>query len=286
MTQPAGSAKRGVLVAAGLVCGIGLLLAVCASCRSIPTDTVEPGTGHDEDRFARYCAVARATFERQPRTIEGVTTSAKTYGDAIRIKSDDYETLWRAARTCAWLGTYLTDDEAREAQAKDGIRYTNTALKLRPTGTEALYYHAVNSGLLGDVSHSYGLDAVETIAEDCRAIIDSGADIDHGGAHRVYGLVLLRAPGPPTSIGSLRNARKQLREAVARAPDWPENHLYLAEAEFEWAAQKDDAASATEARERLEKYLLGEQAKAPAKAQYEFGVWKRKAQELLEANSE
>lgn len=263
---------------------LAVLLAGLGACRQVPNDTVKVKSGGAEQDHTRLVTEARQSWDTQPRSVEKVRAAFDKYSDALKIKADDYETLWQAARAASWLGEFMPDRVARRPLIKEGIRWANTALKVAPEGVEARFYHGVLAGMLGDVDHDYGLNAARTVDEDMRKLVESNADINHAGPWRVLGVLQMRAPGPPTSVGSLRNARKNLLLAVEKAPDWPENQLYCAEMEFNWARERDLPQEAQNARDRLQKHLLGPGARAPAEAAFEFGWWQDKARELLKAN--
>lgn len=267
----------------GLLLMLTCLAAFSAACRHVPNDTVKGKGGSGEER-ARLLQEAHTAWEKQPRSQEAVLESARKFGKALEQKSDEYETLWHAARSCAWLGEFMESREARRPIIKEGIRYTNTALKLKPEGMEGRFYHGILAGMLGDVDHDYGLNAAKTVDEDMRKLVEAGADIGHAGPWRVLGVLQMRAPGPPTSVGSLRNARRNLLAAVEKAPDWPENQLYCAEMEFAWAKDKGQPESAQSARDRLQKHLIGPEAKAPPDFAFEFARWQQTARNLLEQN--
>jgi hypothetical protein len=261
--------------------GVFALLGALIACSQLPQDTLESGAGGDPRRYEQLVSEAREAFDRSPRSVAQVQVSAQRFGEALAMRSDDYETLWQAARTAAWLGEYGGDNTLREEHVRRGLTFANTALQLKPEGVEANFYHAVLAGFMGDLDNSYGLDAVKQIEQRMTRLIEAGANVAHGGPQRVYGVLLLRAPGPPTSVGSLRNAKKQLERAVEIAPHWPENHLYLAELEFAWAKDKGKPEFAKQARERLEEHLIGPEAKAPEGHDYEFGVWQSRARKLV-----
>jgi hypothetical protein len=274
---------------AALVAMLGLVMAVCSSCQSVPDTTLDgrkAGSDEERERFASLVKEADDLYATQPRSEKRVRLSATKYSEAIKISSIDYDALWKGARAHGWLAQYTTQSAERAKLAGTGVTYCRTALKLRPNATEGLFYLAILSGLLSDADSSYGLSAVNLMDESLRKIIESGADIEHGGAHRVLGTLLSdpRLPGPPTSIGSLRNGKVELEAAVEKAPDWPENHLYLAKAELLWAKDKNKPAIAQKARDRLNKYLLRPDAKAPAGYEFEFAQWQSKARELLADN--
>ena len=274
---------------AALVAMLGLVMAVCSSCQSIDTTTLgdrKPKNEDEQQQFERLVKEANELYEIQPRNEARLKDVAAKYAEAMKLNSVDHDALWQAARACGWLAAYAADKEDKITYAKTGVLYAQTVLKLKADSTEGLYYLAVLSGLLADNDHAYGLDAVKLIDENCRKIIESGKDIEHGGAHRLLGAVLSNPdlPGPPTSIGSLRNGKKQLDLAVEKAPDWPENHLHLAAAEFLWAKEREKPEFADKASGRLFKYLTGPEAKAPAGYEFEFKKWQAKAREMLAAN--
>lgn len=263
------------------------MAALAAGCRHVPDDVVKgngPGNGGTEQTYTATVAQAREAWQKTPRSIENVKAAREKYAAAIKSRPDDAVVLIEGARVAMWLGEFMPSREERRPIIKEGITYTNTVLKLQPDSIEVRYLHGVLAGLLGDVDHDYGLNAAKTVDQDMRGLIEKNADIGHAGPWRVLGVLQLRAPGPPTSVGSLRNARKNLLATVEKAPDWPENQLYCAEMEFTWAKDKDQPAEAQNARERLQKYLLGPEAKAPAGAEYEFTTWQAKARELLKSN--
>ncbi len=86
----------------------------------------------------------------------------------------------------------------------------------------------------------------------------------------MLGILHLRTPPPPTSIGSPRKALRLLQHAVELFPDYPENYLYLAEA-------LRDNGRADEAREALRKVL---EAKPWPDRQFESQEWKTAALKL------
>ncbi|MCB9895653.1 MAG: hypothetical protein H6839_14495 [Planctomycetes bacterium] len=263
------------------------LLVFPAACKQVSTETLHNNANKEETdvKPAEIALDATAAFDETPRTLERVRISSSMFARALEYESArSYETLWKAARTEAWIAEYSTDNVERERHANRGITYANTALKLKEGAAEATFFHGVLAGFIGDLDHDYGLDAVSNIEADMKLLMDSDTDFANGGPWRVFGVLQLRAPGPPVSIGSLRNGKKNLEKALEKAPDWPENHLYMAEAELMWASEKDKPEFKDQARERLEKYLLGADARAPAGYETEFAVWQEKARALLEAN--
>jgi tetratricopeptide (TPR) repeat protein len=106
-----------------------------------------------------------------------------------------------------------------------------------------------------------------------RRAINIDERYDFAGPLRVLGILLLRTPGPPTSIGSPRKGLRLLQRAVELFPDYPENYLYLAEA-------LRDNERPNDARAALTKVL---DAPPWPDRQFESGQWKAEAQKVLKS---
>jgi tetratricopeptide (TPR) repeat protein len=90
---------------------------------------------------------------------------------------------------------------------------------------------------LGQLARTELLGALKLVKEMEREFkTAAGLDekFDFAGPERNLGLLYRDAPGWPASIGSKRKARNFLERAVKLAPDYPENHLNLAESYLQW----------------------------------------------------
>ncbi len=132
---------------------------------------------------------------------------------------------------------------ARIAAAKIGIAAATAARTDNPDRVEAHYWYAINVGLLADADRSYGLQAVSEMQQALQRAIELDEKFDEAGPLRVMGLLLLRTPGPPLSIGSPRKGLRLLQRAVELSPEYPENYLHLAEA-FHETGKVDEARAA------------------------------------------
>lgn len=203
------------------------LLAILVGCRSVPEEGVHPMEEPLEDEQLEAARLeAERLWQVDPRSLITVESSLEWWTRIARSDPDDYEACWKGARAAAWIAGRLDDDEQRKRFALLGIELGNSAVALKPDGAEGRYHRAVAMGELADVDHSYGVDAVRRMEEDCLAAIASDARAEHAGGHRFVGILYLECPGPPTSIGSMRKAKKHLDLALDLAPDWPPNHLW------------------------------------------------------------
>jgi len=57
---------------------------------------------------------------------------------------------------------------------------------------------------------------------------------DYAGPARGLGELYFQAPGWPFSVGNKRKAHEWLERAITLAPEYPGNHLNLAEAQWQW----------------------------------------------------
>jgi len=249
----------------------GLILAGCESVQDIRVDhgncaALSPGEARTliTDGWALYAA--------QPRTLARVTQAAELLAAGAQVLRDDYDAQWPAAEAWAFVADNETRQAARIAAAKRGIMLARAARELQPDRVEGHYWYAITVGLLADADRTYGLKAVGEMEPALRRAIELDERYDYAGPVRVLGILVLRAPAPPVSIGSSRKGLRLLQHAAELVPDYPENILYLAE------AFRDNHRN-LEARELLTKVI-----NAPPwpNRQFESAVWKTAAQVLLQ----
>ena len=264
-----------------------LLALMLTACSQVPNDSLGTGgadiSAADNRRYEEYVLDGRGAFLEETRTVEGVETSHERYKLALAIRSDDYVVLWEAARTAVWLGNYGPKDR-QDAYVRDGIRYANTAVLLKPEGEEGLFYDGVLAGKLAELDIAYGKNGLETIVQRMKQLIDLKSTYVYGGPDRVLAIVLMRAPGSPLGPGDWDLSETHMKKALEIDPNWPENQLYMAELEFGLADERDDPSLAESARARLQKHFLSDEAKAPMGSGFEFKLWQEDARKLIEDN--
>ena len=249
-----------------------ILIALCG-CRGIGGVRVEPRQplALTPEEAAKFLEEGRTLFAMQPRTLERVTRAAQLLEQSARTLRDDYNPQWQAAQALAFLAENVSQPAARKDAAKRGIVLARHARELKPDGVEGHYWYALNVGLLADVDRTYGLDAVNEMQAALKRAIELDERYDFGGPLCVLGLLHLRTPAPPVSIGSPRKGLRLLQRAVDLFPDYPENYLYLAEA-------LRDTGRPDEARKAIDRVL---QAPPLPDQQFESAKWKQDAQKLL-----
>jgi tetratricopeptide (TPR) repeat protein len=259
------ASERAVLLA-------GVLIVALCGCRSIRNVRVNPGQPQvlTADDAQKLRVDGLELYNEQPREVAAVERGAHWLEQAARALYDDYDAQWQAAQALAFLAENEAHPELQRESAQHGVVFARRARELKPDGVEGQYWYALNVGLLADVDRAYGLDAVGEMETALKRAIDLDERYDMGGPLRVLGILHLRTPLPPTSIGSPRKGLRLLQRAVELFPDYPENYLYLAEA-------LRDNGRGDEAKEALRKVL---EAKPWPDRQFESGEWKAQAVKL------
>ena len=254
------------LILAGWCCAVS-----CSSIQRVRFDSAESSL-LTMDEIVAMRTVAHALTAEQPRTLARMDKAARTLDRVARGLPSDYDTQWQAAEAWAFVADNEANVTVRITAAKHGILLARQARELQPERVEGHYWYAITVGLLADVDRGYGLKAVGEMEPALRRAMALDERYDYGGPVRVLGILLLRTPSPPVSIGSSRKGLRLLQHAAELFPDYPENILYLAEA-------LRDLHRNIEARELLKKVI-----NAPpwSNRQFENVGWKAAAQVLLQ----
>jgi hypothetical protein len=141
---------------------------------------------------------------------------------------------WQFARAAYQLADLLQDDHERNWIADAGIDAARQAVSLDTKSAPAHYYGALN---LGESARGKKLGALKLLHEMEHELSTARrleAAFDYGGPDRALGNLYLQAPVWPASIGNRNKARAHLKAAEEASPDYPDNHISMAEAYAQW----------------------------------------------------
>ena len=175
----------------------------------------------------------------------------------------NHAAAWQFARACFDWAEFATNDTQRAAIANRGIAAARDLLAREPNSAPGHFYLAMNYGQLAraEAPSLAAYRLVKQIEHEFKTAADLDKSFDYAGAERSLGLLYRDAPGWPFSIGNRRKARDNLELAAKLAPDYPENHLTLAESFLLWH-EADNAKSELAALDVLwpaaQKNLTGE----------------------------
>ena len=177
---------------------------------------------------------------------KGPVTSA----DVAKLTAQE---LVAKAKEASELAQNAKDRDTQRNWALHGISVAEQCLMRAPEEPGCYYYRAINTGLYHEVKIVGYQTGVKRMIEDSETVIKLDPKYDHGGAYRILGQIYTKLPqttGRPDSVTrDLDKAENYLRQAVRIAPDYPENHLFLAEALFEKEKYAEAQSELTEAQE-------------------------------------
>jgi len=256
-------------------CLVALVVCGCCSVKRIGTRPVAKPVTLTRADAERLRDEGVKLFAQQPHSLECATTAASKLDAAAQVLTNDFSSQANAAQVWAFVAENGATTESRRDAAKRGIVAARRARELAAERVEGHYWYAVNVGFLADVDRSYGLSAVSEMEPSLKRAGEIDARYDYAGPLRVLGVLVLRTPPPPVSIGSARKALRLLQRAVESFPEHSENYIYFGEALCE-------NARAEEARVEWRKAVV---LPAPSDRQFESRQWQNKLSKLLAANS-
>jgi tetratricopeptide (TPR) repeat protein len=150
----------------------------------------------------------------------------------------DFESAWKLARACYWLGTHLPEKDRRAALDR-GVAAGELAIKLDASKPEGHFWVAANMGTLAEsFGLTQGLKYRGRIRDELQKVLAINPAWLQGSADRALGWWYHRVPG--LFGGSERLAEEHLRKALGYNPQSTATLFFLAEV-VEEAGRKDDA---------------------------------------------
>ena len=146
---------------------------------------------------------------------------------------------WEYGRAAFDLADLTNDDQERKDVAQAGIDACRHAIALQSDSAAAHYYLALNLGELAKTKKLAALRLLHEMEHELIKATQADPAFDYGGPDRSLGMLYLEAPGWPTSVGNRSKAREHLEHAVQIAPDFPDNHITLAEAYAKWGEARN-----------------------------------------------
>jgi tetratricopeptide (TPR) repeat protein len=150
----------------------------------------------------------------------------------------DFESAWKLARNCYWLGGHVPDNERRK-QYERGMDAAMKAIELQPNRPEGHFWLAADMGAMAE---GFGLRAGikyrSPIKKELETVLMIDAGFQQGSADRALGRWYLRVPR--LFGGSKDQSVEHLKKSLTYAPESSATHFFLAETYLEMD-KKDDA---------------------------------------------
>lgn len=141
---------------------------------------------------------------------------------------------WTLGQAAFDLAEFVTDRSRRLEVIQAGLDACRSILASHPDSAAAHFYLGLNLGQLAQTKKLSALRLVGEMEEELLKAHQLDPGFRHAAPARSLGILYLEAPPWPASIGNRAKARSYLQTAVRLAPEFPENHIPLAEAYAKW----------------------------------------------------
>jgi tetratricopeptide (TPR) repeat protein len=158
---------------------------------------------------------------------------------ALAANPNDYDLLWRAARSYYYVGDGLQPKKERFAQFERGIDAGKRAIAQNPNGVEGHFWlGAVWGGYLRDKGGLTAFRNIKNVRTEMEIVVKLKPDYEEGNAYLALGEIDRQLPG--LFGGNLKRGIATLETGLKIAPTNPEIKAALGEALIE-ANRKNEA---------------------------------------------
>jgi hypothetical protein len=138
------------------------------------------------------------------------------------------------SRACFALAEFATQATQRASLAEEGMAAARMVLAATPTNANAQIALGQNLGQLARTRTLGALKLVPQMEAAWLAAVAADPRAQYAAPHRLLGLLYNAAPSWPISVGNHALARTNFAQAVALAPEYPDNWLVYLEACLGW----------------------------------------------------
>jgi len=169
--------------------------------------------------------------------LQSALNAASVWESRLKTNPKDFETAWKLARACYWLGGHVAED-ARRAQYERGIEAGRQASVLQSDRPEGYFWMAANMGAMAE---SFGLRAGIKYRSPVKNALETVLKIDRGfqqgSADRALGRWYLKVPR--LFGGSKDKSVEHLKQSLTYDPASTASHFFLAETYLEMDRKAD-----------------------------------------------
>jgi len=170
--------------------------------------------------------------------LASATEAARIWEARLAKDPRDFESAWKLARACYWLGGHVAPNEQRK-QFERGIDAANKAVALQPNRAEGHFWLAADRGAMAE---GFGLRAGIKYRGPIKKALETVLMIDagylQGSADRALGRWYLKVPR--LFGGSKDKSVEHLKRSLGYDANSTATHFFLAETYLEMD-KKDDA---------------------------------------------
>jgi tetratricopeptide (TPR) repeat protein len=175
---------------------------------------------------------------RSREQLSNALAAAEQWERRLADDANDFESAWKLARACYWLGSHVPESDRRK-RFEQGIEAARRAATLHPDRAEGHFWMAANMGAMAE---GFGLRAGLRYRGPIKETLEKSLAIDpaylDGGADRALGRWYARVPR--LFGGSDTKAVEHLQRSLTYAPNSIASRFFLAET-FLDMNRRDDA---------------------------------------------
>jgi TRAP transporter T-component len=177
--------------------------------------------------FSQQTGADPDALYRDRAQLANVRQAADIWEARLAANARDFESAWKLARACYWLGGHVAADEQRQ-QYERGLKAATRAAELEPKRPEGHFWMAADMGAMAE---SFGLRAGIRYRGPIKHALETVLQIDpayqQGSADRALGRWYFRVPR--LFGGSKDKAVEHLKRSLTYAPESTATHFFLAE---------------------------------------------------------
>jgi hypothetical protein len=169
--------------------------------------------------------------------LQSALEAAAVWESRLKSNPQDFESAWKLARACYWLGGHVAED-GRRAQFERGIEAGRQASVLRADRPEGYFWMAANMGAMAE---SFGLRQGIKYRGPVKKALETVLAIDRsfqqGSADRALGRWYLKVPR--LFGGSKDKSVEHLKQSLTYDPTSAASRYFLAETYVEMGRTND-----------------------------------------------
>jgi tetratricopeptide (TPR) repeat protein len=184
---------------------------------------------------------------RNRASIEQARAAAALWDARLKANPRDFDSAWKLARVCYWLGNHELQEDSRRMALERGVDAGRQAVTVHDNRPEGHFWIAANMGTLAEsFGLRQGLKYRGEIKRELETVLRLDPGFQKGSADRALGRWYFKVPG--LFGGSNRKSEEHLRKSLTYDADSTVSHFFLAETLF-------DLGRSAEATEELKKVI-------------------------------
>jgi tetratricopeptide (TPR) repeat protein len=169
---------------------------------------------------------------RDRANIDQARAAATIWESRLKVDAHDFESAWKLARVCYWLGNHEPQEAMRRTALERGVEAGRQAVSSHGDRPEGHFWIAANMGTLAEsFGLRQGLKYRGEIKSELETVLRIDPGFQKGSADRVLGRWYFKVPG--LFGGSNKKSEEHLRKSLAYDNNSTVSHYFLAETLFD-----------------------------------------------------